>query len=236
MTEFIKLLRGSVGATEIRAHRIVVIAAVGLLSVVASLTLVASLTWPLGWDQGVYAWVGDTILRGGLPYRDAIDWKGPLTYLPFAATQAIFGRHAWPIRAFDGIALMATLWVLWASLGRVADRRSAWFGVALGAVWYFNTGFWSTAQPDGWASMAIAATVYSLVGTTTAMSRRRAYLTGALVATAVLFKLPYLIFVPIPVAAVLLDSGLSVRSRFWLVAVGASGFITCFVLVVGWFS
>ena len=31
----------------------------------------ASLRWPFGLDQGIFAWVGDTVLRGGWPYRDA---------------------------------------------------------------------------------------------------------------------------------------------------------------------
>ena len=52
-------------------------AALGLL---AALAAVVSLWWPYGWDQGAMAWVGDTIVDGGMPYRDAWDVKGPLTY------------------------------------------------------------------------------------------------------------------------------------------------------------
>lgn len=32
---------------------------------------------PLGPDQGIYAYVGQTIIEGGLPYRDARDQKPP---------------------------------------------------------------------------------------------------------------------------------------------------------------
>ena len=45
----------------------------------------ASLSFPFGWDQGIFAWVGSTIVDGGLPYRDAWDIKGPLTYYVYAA-------------------------------------------------------------------------------------------------------------------------------------------------------
>jgi hypothetical protein len=41
---------------------------------------VASLTWPFGMDQGVLAWVGDVVVRGGMPYRDAFDVKGPFPH------------------------------------------------------------------------------------------------------------------------------------------------------------
>ena len=49
--------------------------ALGLVAVWA----VASLGWPFGLDQGIFAWVGDTVLRGGWPYRDAWEIKGPAT-------------------------------------------------------------------------------------------------------------------------------------------------------------
>ena len=35
---------------------------------------VTSLFWPFGRDQRIFAWVGDVILAGGMPYRDA--WEG----------------------------------------------------------------------------------------------------------------------------------------------------------------
>jgi hypothetical protein len=37
---------------------------------------IASLWFPFRWDHGIMASVGDTIVRGGMPYRDAWDMKG----------------------------------------------------------------------------------------------------------------------------------------------------------------
>jgi len=45
---------------------------------------ITSLSWPLGGDIGTYAWVGDIILSGGAPYKDAWDVKGPLVYYFYA--------------------------------------------------------------------------------------------------------------------------------------------------------
>ena len=50
------------------------LAALALLAAWAAIYL----SWPFGQDQSAFAWVADAILRGGLPYRDAWEVKGPL--------------------------------------------------------------------------------------------------------------------------------------------------------------
>src|SRR5262245_21558461 len=37
-----------------------------------------SLQLPLGRDQGIFAWVAEVVLGGGLPYADAWEIKGPV--------------------------------------------------------------------------------------------------------------------------------------------------------------
>ncbi|MEP6779943.1 MAG: hypothetical protein ABJC26_08645, partial [Gemmatimonadaceae bacterium] len=49
----------------------------------------ASLIWPLSWDEGIFAWIGGVLLKGGTPYVDAWDVKGPVTYFVYALAQAI---------------------------------------------------------------------------------------------------------------------------------------------------
>jgi hypothetical protein len=61
-------------------------------SALAGAWVVMSFTYPFGWDQGLFAWVGDAIVRGGLPYRDAWDFKGPLLYYVYALAQWLFRR------------------------------------------------------------------------------------------------------------------------------------------------
>jgi hypothetical protein len=43
-----------------------------------------SLVQPMGADQALYAYVGDRILGGGLPYRDAWDQKPPAIHFLYA--------------------------------------------------------------------------------------------------------------------------------------------------------
>ena len=48
-----------------------------------------SLVQPMGADQGLYAYVGERILAGELPYRDAWDQKPPAIHYTYAALRAL---------------------------------------------------------------------------------------------------------------------------------------------------
>ena len=50
-----------------------------------------SLVQPMGADQGLYAYVGDRVMHGGLPYVDAWDQKPPAIHVTYAAM-----RGLWP--------------------------------------------------------------------------------------------------------------------------------------------
>jgi hypothetical protein len=53
-----------------------------------------SLVQPMGADEGLYAYVGDRILDGGLPYRDAWDQKPPAIHVAYAALRAAWPRES----------------------------------------------------------------------------------------------------------------------------------------------
>ena len=61
-----------------------------------------SLVQPMGADQGLYAYAGERILTGGLPYRDAWDQKPPAVHLSYALMRAIVPRDAAVPRASLG--------------------------------------------------------------------------------------------------------------------------------------
>ena len=73
----------------------------------------ASLWWPMGRDQGVYAWVGSVIVRGGASYVDAWEVKGPATHLIYALSQFVFGTGMWGIRLLDLVMLASAGWLGW---------------------------------------------------------------------------------------------------------------------------
>src|SRR3954468_2576593 len=77
-----------------------------------------SLTQPMGADQGLYAYAGDRIRSGAVPYRDAWDQKPPAIHVTYAAMRAVFPRDA-AVPATDLIVaalIAALLWRLGATL------------------------------------------------------------------------------------------------------------------------
>src|SRR3990170_1470442 len=54
-----------------------------------------SLVQPMGADQALYAYVGERVLDGGVPYRDAWDQKPPAIHVAYAVMR---GPWATPTR------------------------------------------------------------------------------------------------------------------------------------------
>jgi 4-amino-4-deoxy-L-arabinose transferase-like glycosyltransferase len=88
-------------------------AAVALLALLAAVTRVSSWRKPLATDSGQYLYIGDLILDGGTPYVDAVNNKGPLTYLLFAAIRLGAGTSMTAVR----LALLAFAVVAAVALG-----------------------------------------------------------------------------------------------------------------------
>jgi hypothetical protein len=80
---------------------------VGLAFAALVVLRLPSLAQPAGGDQGLYAYVGQRILHGELPYRDAWDQKPPAIHYAYALMQA-----AWPdqrvVAAADLVLTLAT--------------------------------------------------------------------------------------------------------------------------------
>lgn len=111
-----------------------------------------SLSWPLSGDAGVFAWMADTVHRGGAPYVDSWDTKGASAWLPSLLVESIFGRTGWGIRLFDiamVLSALAAMRSIARRLGQPGDGRVA---IALYALWYASLDFWHSAQPDGWVA------------------------------------------------------------------------------------
>ncbi len=173
------------------------------LVALAVLAMLMMLTWPLGYDQGVFASNGDIVARGGAPYRDAWDVKGPLVFYWAAATQLLFGRHAWGMRLVDvGIAL-ATAWMLWRRLRTVASPNTAVIAAVLWPVLVAAQTFQNTAQFDLWIGSA-------MLGVTLLVTRDEGYrprdllLAGGLVGLASLVKPIFPVFLAVPGVVVLM--------------------------------
>lgn len=205
-----------------------------LVVLLATLTAVASFTWPLGWDQGIFAWVGDVIIRGGLPYRDGWDIKGPVPYYTYAFAQWLFGRNAWSIRIVDLILLVSSCVLLYRALVPWSNRIVARWGALLFGMWYASGSYWHTAQPDGWVAMMMIA-VFALI---MQPGRQAGWITwfvvGILIGFASLVKILYVLFLLVPAALIigsLSESGSFLRRALAII----TGFLAPFLLTAFWF-
>ncbi|MBI4703950.1 MAG: hypothetical protein HY744_22815 [Deltaproteobacteria bacterium] len=126
----------------------------GVAALVVAFSLIQIATFGYGRDQGIYAVVARTMLEGGMPYRDAWDFKPPGIFLVYALARALVPEGQWAVRALEvaslaGMALgmmrLARLW--WGSwrIGLVAG--------ALGVLVHAQLDFWHTAQPESFGGM-----------------------------------------------------------------------------------
>jgi 4-amino-4-deoxy-L-arabinose transferase-like glycosyltransferase len=168
--------------------------------------MTASLWLPFGWDHGMMAEVGQTYLKGNLPYRDAWDIKGPFVYVVFAAAEAIFGRNMWGIRAFDTAIMVSAAAILGSAASRLSTPNYGLWA-ALGFLLLFSSNIWFyTAQPDGWVAAAATFAIAPYLDTNKHPTLFQALRSGFMVGLAALIKPIYIIFVLSPAAAIALQN------------------------------
>lgn len=101
-----------------------------LTAVTAAVLVVYAPAWaPMGRDDGVFAYIGQQLLLGAVPYRDIWDHKPPGIYVVDAVALAIGGR--WGIWAVSGAVASATVALATAVLCSVFGSR---YGLLCGAL------------------------------------------------------------------------------------------------------
>ena len=202
-----------------RAFRALVALAYAAAALIVAAWAVTYLSWPFGWDHGAFAWVGDVIVRGGMPYRDAFDVKGPLSFYPSALVQLVAGRNWWGIRAFDLLLLIPSAVVVARVAARFAGRPLGIGAALLWVIAYANTGFMNTAQPDGWVAWGMLLALASLLLRDRIATPAVLAILGAVAALATLLKPHYAAFLALPLLAVALEDP-SRRLRLALTVLG----------------
>jgi hypothetical protein len=165
----------------------------------------------MSFDHWQYAFVGDTIMAGGAPYRNAWDLKGPLNYYIFGWVRSLLGRSEGSIRLVDLLVIVPLFsWQLHSLHLKLGGKR---FGAALAVllflIFYFGCGYNWTAEPDDWAAMLILVSVSLLLNTTRTHVVNTIYASVA-IALAILLKPTYLIFSPL---LLLPPSGFEISSK-----------------------
>lgn len=144
-----------------------------------------------GRDQGIYSVVARTVLEGGMPYRDAWDFKPPGIFILFGFARALFGSGNVAIRILEVVGLGFT------GLGLVELTRRYWNDPRIGMIAavimtlvHAQLEFWHTAQPESFGGMlTIAALLFAPRPNQTTTSRDW-FVSGVLFGLAGLLKPP----------------------------------------------
>lgn len=78
-------------------------------------------------DQGVFTYIGNLILHGGIPYRDIWDHKPPLIYFINALGLLIGGR--WGVFVVEAVCGILAAVVGYAAMRRLVGKRAAFLGI-----------------------------------------------------------------------------------------------------------
>lgn len=180
-----------------------------LLALVVS---IPTLWYPFGRDQSLYHYIGREMLHGAVPYRDAFDQKPPLIYVVHAVGIALFGPGQWVIRVFDLLAVALMGWACsrlmdgqlgGGSAGREHLARRSCVAVCVSCtLYYVYFDYWDTAQVEVWEGLFVILGL--LAAREVRNGRLAAFLGGACLGTAFLFKFPALLFLPL-LAAVTIE-------------------------------
>jgi 4-amino-4-deoxy-L-arabinose transferase-like glycosyltransferase len=200
--------------------RLVLAFAVALL-----LIRLPSLVQPMGADQGLYSYIGERLLAGDVPYRDAWDQKPPAIHYTYAVLRAV-----WPA---DGVVALADL----AAAGAVAwllVRIAAASGVpgaggpaALLFLLLSNPAFTRLGgvrlrgQCETFIAAAVAGAFLLLMGEDRAGRRWRDAAAGALLGLAFLYKYNAAVYGLAAIAVMALWGRLTLR-RLATVVAGAA--------------
>jgi Glycosyltransferase family 87 len=195
----------------------------------------ASLWFPFGWDHGILASVGDVIVRGGMPYRDAWDMKGPLAFYGYALAQWLFGRNMWAIRFLDLSLLGTASFMLARMVGRIASPKTGlWAAVGL-VLWYGSLTWFFVSQPDGWVALFVVVAVAPLATNSIERVVRKMAWAGLLIGCCALIKPFYGAFLLVPMVFAVSNRE-SVSRRSVALAIAGLTALLPVVLVLAWFA
>jgi hypothetical protein len=189
-------------------------------------------------DEAAIATLANSVVHGGVLYRDAVDRKPPLAPLIYALSFLAAGtRDLRPLHVLVAVELGAAALVLAGEARRVTGWRAGWWAAALfiaGAV----TMSPSAAQAANYSQLAVLPAVVAIVAARRG-SARSAVLAGAALGVAVLTRQTWLLGIGPAMLAAWLTGGRR-ASRAAIVAgatiatIASVGFIVPFGAFVHW--
>jgi hypothetical protein len=208
--------------------------------IVIALSAMQVLAFSFGRDQGIYATVGEGMMRGQVPYRDLWDFKPPGIFLVYGVAQTLFGKSMLAPRLLEVMGLGVSVWCcVRLAQSFFGSRTVGYVGGAVASLIHAQLDFWHSGQPETFAGVL---TLLGLVATAQEGKRQRRlyrYLAvGALFGCAALLKPP--LGGGVLVCAAYLAKREQLRNdsaRGWIVAVLVVGVgsVLPVLATLGWF-
>jgi hypothetical protein len=181
-----------------------------------------SLVQPMGADQALYAYVGERVRAGGLPYRDAWDQKPPAIHFLYAGLRALWPGDA-VVPAADLAAAATVAWLLY-RLGTRAGPAGTGAASALLFLFLSNPAFTRVAgirlrsQCETFIAVAVSAAFLLLLQKGKRPSPRAMIGAGVLFGLAFTFKYNAALFAVAGVATLWLCRRLSLGDLARMIA------------------
>ena len=136
-------------------------ALVSVMTLVGLMSLV-ELPVPPGRDQGIFLYHGWGLIEGLVPYRDMWDHKPPGIYFLYAIALKLFGHRYVAVNVLDIFWRLATVAAVYLVAARLYGRREGLIAAIFYGVWaaVIGSGFWWTAQAEGFMVLPLVLSVY----------------------------------------------------------------------------
>lgn len=127
-------------------------------------SLSRSLFDPIGYDQGLYQYMAERVLRGDRLYVDMWDQNGPGIVLVHLLSTLVAGTSPLALRLFDTGWQLLTIVALMALALRGGRRWNvAWIAAGLYTLAYYSLGYVHTAQREGFAVLPMLLAVHLVI-------------------------------------------------------------------------
>jgi len=125
--------------------------------IISAFLLSQLLLFQYGRDQGIYAVVADSLVHGGVPYRDAWDFKPPGVFFIYALARWIFSGSMVSIRLLEAIGFISLVYAfVILSKRHLGSAFPGILGGAFAILSHVRLEFWHTAQPESFGAVALS--------------------------------------------------------------------------------
>ena len=149
---------------------------------------------PFGRDQGIFACMGQNILKGSVPYRDMWDQKPPGIHFTYALLMWLFGDSMRVMQVADLLAFVLTAFLVYSVVRDISGMRAGVFAMLIyffysDPLFYgYSNGYWARSQTETYMVPFLVAGLWAFVRFLRSRCGWLAWLAGLFWGAAFLYK------------------------------------------------